>query len=202
MKKNIILVFCALLFVQLTTLLQAEDELTIKDNEDIQFTFSLPVNATLPLEKRIHLSVTIPKGFKSLQPVKDVPNRTFNEFALTTSSNPYAWDEIITTQTMIDKRVSAKAFVKSLSADITSAEPSTRIISKSDINKKGYQESTIIMSYTHMGRKEVMFARYLSGPYDCSGFQYTIALSDKMSEAAAIEKIKSFVNSSTSITNP
>lgn len=49
------------------------------------------------------------------------------------------------------------------------------------------------------GRKEIVFGIYYSGPYDCSGFQYAIALNAAMTEKMAQQKILNFIENNVSI---
>jgi len=55
------------------------------------------------------------------------------------------------------------------------------------------------MVYAYQGKKEVIFAKYYSGPYDCAGFQYTIRLSSTMSDEEALQKINDFVKNCVAI---
>ncbi|MCL4361779.1 hypothetical protein M1446_05490 [Candidatus Dependentiae bacterium] len=58
---------------------------------------------------------------------------------------------------------------------------------------------TLAIAYDNNGRREVLFAKYLSGPYDCSGFQYTIVLKDKLTEEEALKQLKEFAGKQTSV---
>lgn len=44
-----------------------------------------------------------------------------------------------------------------------------------------------------------MAARYCSGPHDCSGVQYTILVSPKMTESVALDNLKAFLDKNVSI---
>ena len=73
------------------------------------------------------------------------------------------------------------------------------ILEEKEEKNADYKSSTFAMSYNLRGRREVIFGKYFSGPYDCSGFQYTIALSDSLTESEALEEIKQFVEKNTGI---
>lgn len=166
-----------------------------------QQTFLLPINGSAPQGKCLNLSVEIPKGFRALS---SQVNSTINEFIPQTDKDVYAWSQIITTQVIIGRGISAQYLVSSLKERIAQI-PGTQVqvVHESKREYTTYATATVIMAYTNVmqNRREIMLARYYSGPYDCSGFQYTIALSSHVVETDAIRQLKEFADKKSSLVN-
>ncbi len=154
----------------------------------------LPVNALV--RPRLHLLVEIPEDFQSVLPLETMVNRTMNEFIPKSDKDVNHWTEIITTNIILRQRVSAKSLVDILRKQISTGG-NAKLLDSSQQNYKNYSVATFTMAYTHKGRREIVFGKYLSGPLDCSGFQYAIALSGDMTEKEAVKKINDFVNKKT-----
>lgn len=56
-----------------------------------------------------------------------------------------------------------------------------------------------IVKYKLNGQQEILGMKYVSGPHDCSGLQYTIKLDGTISEESAVKKIEDFFNQDTSL---
>lgn len=167
--------------------------LTVK-SEDIEpkrFNLSLPIMA----EKNLitHLIVKIPENFKPLQTVNAMSSGSA-EFIPIQDKDPYKWTEIITTAAYPGKSINAYEFVNDLKDSIIRSAMKTKIIEHRTKIVDNYKVATLIMSYDFNGRKELVFARYYSGLYDCTGLQYSIVLNNNMTQAQALQKIEGFVN--------
>lgn len=156
----------------------------------------MPINATLKEGERINLVVTVPKGYKCLQ---ENLMDTFLEFIPQTDTDSYKWSEIITTVMYLGKCLKAEQIIDSLKNFIIKDDPSAKILDEATENKDVYKSGSVTIMYTSNNRKEVMFAKYFAGPYDCSGFQYSIALEDKKPLAYALKRIKDFIEKNTFI---
>lgn len=151
---------------------------------------SMPINVTPPAGDRIHLSVDIPQGYKCLQPTL---NSAMLEFVPASDLDNPTWSEIITTMVYGGKKIQAKQFVNSIKNYVLQIDPSAKIIEENAQEEKAHIVATLKIKYKFNNRIEIMHAQYFSGPYDCSGYQYSIALSNKMNEAAIVRKINKFV---------
>lgn len=165
-----------------------EQSLITKESLDnYDKTFLLPVDWST--EQHLNLSVNIPRNFKSIQPASSWDKAELIEF-IPENENVGDWSEIITIQKLINKQISANqitaAILKKLSA-ITNIS----VISKENSNKK-YEEDAFVIKYNYKGKDEVLGAKYLSGPYDSVGVQYTIRLNENLSQQKAVEKIQDF----------
>jgi hypothetical protein len=159
--------------------------------------FSLPINAAVNNGQRSHLIVLIPDNFKLITDKKNMPANML-EFIPKTENDYYRWGEIITISTYLDKRINAVQAVSNLKQFFLK-DPTTQIIEEHSDYHETYQEASFIMTYIEKNRKEVAFVEYFSGPYDCAGAQYSIALDDSMELEEAITKIKKFVNENTRV---
>ena len=136
--------------------------------------------------------LSIPKDYKSVQDPSTWSKSTLIEF-IPASEKIQNYSEIISVMNYKGQRIAAGQFTEHLKKAISSqANFSVLLNEKKD--KKDYQEALLIMKYRCQGRDEVLGMRYLSGPYDCSGVQYTIRLNQAMNEQQAVEKITNFLN--------
>jgi hypothetical protein len=144
----------------------------------------------LPIAKNRVLSVSIPEGYKSLQPASVWDKAPLIEFIPNDGSTASLWSEIITIQKLIGRGISADKMTSLLMQQLSQAVKTTLLFKES--SKNGYQMVYFALKYTHNGRQEILGAKYLSGPHDCEGVQYTIRLKYGQSEADALQKIKTF----------
>lgn len=150
---------------------------------------NLPVNVALPVRERVCLVVQAPKGYKCLQ--EDLKPE-FLEFIPEKDLNPYQWSEIITSQCYIGKGLVANQLLLLIASSLLEKTNVHKIIGPSLENFNTYRASSMTIFYTSHGRKELVYLQYFSGPYDCSGFQYAIELTDEMTEEVALAKIQKF----------
>lgn len=166
-----------------------------KPLEDYKISFVLPINVAS--EEHFHLAVTIPKDYKSVQDPSTWDKAPSIEF-IPRSEEIQNYSEIVTVMTHRGQRISASRFTEALKQAISS-QANFSVLLDEKKNKKDYQETALILKYHYQGRDEVLGMRYLSGPYDCAGVQYTIRLSQNMDEKLAAEKINHFFNQNVTV---
>jgi hypothetical protein len=149
-------------------------------------TFLPPINATV--EPKLHLSINIPREFHTFQ---DLDPSHIIEFVPKTETYDN-WTKIITVQTLRGKKIPSSEVIKQLKNGILPQVSGSTIIEDSTEQHKNHSSAKLIMSYTHGKRSEILLAHYFSGPLDCSGYQYTIVLSSKMTEADALKLFHEF----------
>lgn len=79
----------------------------------------------------------------------------------------------------VESCLKADQIIDSLKSYVKQHDPSAKILDESVVSADSYESRSVTIAYTSNKRKEVMFAQYFAGPYDCSGFQYSIALNSK-----------------------
>lgn len=169
-------------------------------------------------EKICTFPVSLPKSFKSFEKLdsKTARSSPLIEFIPKTESKDN-FSEIITVHTLVGSKMKADALAKKLIAflgqqfklsvlheELSSHDnPSQRIIyyekNKEVLEKfdNQFPVATYIVKYKVDGKEEVLGFKYVSGPFDCVGVQYTIKLKNKLSQEAAVEKINTFFNKNT-----
>lgn len=170
-------------------ILMAAPYVTTAEEKKLEsFQFSLPVDWTT--SKHYNLLVTIPQGYQSLQPISSWDKGPLVEF-VPKGENGNDWSEIVTIHKIIGRGVFANQITDSLLKTIPAQASQSHIV----INEKSSHDfgliTEIIISYSYQGQKEVLGAKYFSGPFDCVGVQYTIRVG-MHSEDACIKKIKNF----------
>ena len=166
-------------------------------SERAEIVLSLPVNSQekyKKLKSRVHLTVLIPQDFGSVLPIDQVINANMLEFIPKTDKSVDAWSEIITIQKYIDRSIISSQLTNYIQQSIQKQVQQPMIIESINQEHSNYSESFFVMTYVNRGRKEILAGKYFSGPCDCSGVQYTIILSDGMTEKKAMSKIKNFMN--------
>lgn len=160
-------------------------------------TFLLPINVALPEKKRINLAIGIPSGYRKIQDIQN-DNAVLYDF-IPETDDPSNWTEIITAQCYINSGFTAKSYINIVKNRIMENAHDIKIHNDIGQESKNYMTRVFCASYTHNNRREIIFARYYSGPYDCSGFQYTINMTT--TESSALEKIKKFESDHVSVFN-
>jgi hypothetical protein len=159
--------------------------------------FLLPVNHLFDpknIQSKITLKVEIPVDF-TLASTKKGPNRNTWKFIPKTDSVDSLY-EIIIVECLTGESKSAPLIINAIISKI--APTYGVILDHKALSHKGYEESSVLMSYKWKGRNEVLFVICYSGPYDCSGIHYAIALNDVMTEKKAVEKIVAFIKKNVS----
>ena len=149
-------------------------ELTEKEIEGFQPTFLLPIEVA---KQQVNLSVTVPKGYKSLQPLASFNKRdqVMIEY-IPQNDSDNNWSEIITVNKFIGQKLSAKSFASILKIQFMSVAKNVKLIEDKSSKEKNIEDAYFLMRYTHQQKQEVIGAKYFSGPYDSAGVQYTVRL--------------------------
>ena len=161
-------------------------------------TLLLPVNVLGRAKSRVNLRVAVPENFQ-FGDSQEGAQMQMLEFIPKTDKDINSWSEIITTFVKVGHRAKASKEVEFVKDRIKQGGLKPKLLESDNKNCGNYSESSFLMSYGNGGRREVIFAKYCSGPFDCSGFQYTIALNKGMTEEQAKQKIKEFVQKNTDV---
>ena len=161
--------------------------LLAEENPALSFVF--PVDWSV--EPRVNLSVDIPPDFKAVQPASSWNQAELIEF-IPQQDDVSNWSEIITIQKLINRRISADQLSALLIENLSKTVKLTVLLNERA--NQGYEEDRFIVQYDYNGRDEVLGAKYVSGPYDSVGVQYTIRLHEGISQKQAVDKIKSFLD--------
>ena len=159
----------------------------------------LPINVAHNAALRTRLVVYIPEDFRAVYTLKEAKQIGMQEYFPKKDGDVTSWTEIITTTVYISKRISAQRMIECLKRAILGSDPKAALISEDSVEHKDYFEGSFMATYTDKGRKEVVYMKYYSGPYDCVGFQYAIALDKNMTLKKAKKKIDAFVQSNTAV---
>lgn len=193
--------FCALVYCKFSN--QASKNVHIQDgSEQSKIVLNLSVNGLekyKALKSRVHLVVVIPQDFVSIIPIEQAMKANMLEFIPKTDKSVDVWSEIITVQKFIDRSIVASELTNSIQQNIEKLAQEVMILESTKQEHSNYCESFFMMTYVHRGRKEILAGKYFSGPYDCPGVQYTIIITDTMTEEKAIDKIKKFMNENVNI---
>lgn len=184
--------FLALIVLVVTSFVHGNS----REFEGYSMTMLLPVDWTAG--KRHNLIVTIPKGYRSIQPPSEWTQAPVIEF-IPQGEGDYTWSEIITTQRLTGDRISADRMVQTIRQNVTATATNVHVVCAT-ASKIPHQMAFVVLQYRHQGRQEMMGVQYFSGPHDCGGVQYTIRLGDQMSEKQATAKIMRFFEQNLQLT--
>ena len=184
-KKHLLTLFAALSSAQMPLCaMEAAKSITLL----------LPVNHLLENGKRLSLQVEVPENFG---PLKELSNPVV-EF-IPRNQNRNNWTQMVTTQVIINQRRNAQAVTSYLKNGINQIATEVHLVEESSTNRSEYTESQLVIAYTLNKRRELLFARYFSGPADCAGFQYCMLVNLENPATGAIKKIKEFAANKTQL---
>lgn len=170
---------------------------TALEDPSYERTFALPVNwSTTP---KYAMVVTIPRGFKSLQPVSSLASSADSLEFIPEKDDEKNWTEIITIFKYVGKNISAIKFIADFKKSMLDKVKDGKVWFESNTTKPSYEQSTLGLLYNLENKHEVMGALYYSGPYDCSGVQYTIRPKPGQSDDDATKVIENFFKTNTEI---
>ncbi len=173
----------------------------------------LPINITSSAKNKTHLVIQIPKDYKCLQ---DDTLASVQEFIPTSDTDTFKWSKILTTELIVGQRLSArerialtkqffllladeKVTVKMKDSGPNDKASEVKIITEENRDLGTHQQASATISYTVNGRSEIMFLSFFSGPYDCAGFSYSIALDSKTTVADATKAYQDFIKNNVEI---
>lgn len=162
----------------------------------------MPVDGTRT-ENRLQFFVAIPDDFRPLQPTELSTKIGFVEFVKQNKSKD-RWTQSIATHTLPQKSIQARQATdyikKSIFARQTHpAEQDVVILEESQEHTAHYDKSKLIILYTNNKYKELLYAYYISGPFDCAGIQYTLQINGQTTEKDAVQMINTFVMNNTEL---
>ena len=161
-----------------------------KELEDKKITLSLPVNAAV--SPKIHFIVKTPSNFKFL-----FQSGNMWEF-IPKSQDVNSWTEMITVDAGVGSRITAQQLLE-FNKQKFKEGANFKLLKERISKSKSYSTVEFVVAYDYKGRREIALGKYLVGPYDCSGFRYTMALTSGISEEDAIKKIDSYVQEQTGL---
>lgn len=157
------------------------------DSSNPSYTVLLPVNVVT--SRRINLQVSVPARFR---PVSEIGRQVqeFNVFV----TDPYNWSETCVAQTFVGQRKTASWVINTMKSVFMNYAGT--VIEELSESRDGYNRHKIIIAYNSpvYGRREVMFMQYFDGPFDCSGFQYAVVVSNYQNLEAAVGQLRNFVS--------
>jgi hypothetical protein len=168
----------------------------ISANEADKYIFSLPVNATI--SPKVIARITIPNNFRPLQDISVITKGQILEFIPISDTDEYNWTEIITVQLLLGKHIRAQDFTKLLKKNISKHGSNAEVLADRLDKTRSHSSSTLIMKYSINKRYEILIAKYISGPYDCTGIQYSVLISkdvfeDEVKLKEQLEKMNIFL---------
>jgi hypothetical protein len=167
----------------------SEESKSSQLQEQQKVTVLLPISWSAP--SQCNLSVTIPEGFRSIQPLATWNESTLIEFIPEGESGDN-WSEIITLNKLIGQRIPATQITSYLEKTLPTKSTNFKVIASSVEKTSSYLRSNLEVSYENAGRHEVLSCRYYSGPYDCAGIQYTIRPKSDQTDEQTLAKIEAF----------
>lgn len=191
MKRSELFWICLALSMTTTNFIQSTDDLPTPPLEQskTKTTIQLPISWSSPTQ--CNLAITIPTGFRSLQPLAKWKESTIIEF-IPEGESDSSWSEIITVNKIIGQRISATQITNHLEKTLPTKSFNFEVIASSAVKEPSYLRSNLDVSYDNEGKHEVLSCRYYSGPYDCAGVQYTMRPKPGQSDAETLEKIAAF----------
>ena len=173
---------------------------------DVQVNYILPIDWSKEKEAsktRVNVLIRISKKFRCAYPFADDETGLISmsnhfvktgmiEFISKEDLTPYKWSEIITLNRFLGKQINASFLVDMLINQIKQECIRSHIIARHNTEHQGCLSSFFSMAYDYDDRREIVYGAYYSGPYDCSGVQYAISLTDTMTEEKAKLKIEAF----------
>lgn len=162
-----------------------------------QRSFVLPVNWTTT--PKYSMTVTIPNGFKPLQPENEMNASAELIEYIPENQDAANWTEIISVIKYIGKNIPAIKLVEEIKKKVLEMSTNGKVWLESNSTKPNYQEGILGLMYDYEGKHEVMGARYVSGPYDCVGVQYTIRPAEGQTDEDVSKIIENFFKSNLQI---
>jgi hypothetical protein len=157
-----------------------------------QINLSLPINATSkPMH---HLSISTPKEYNSIQPIEMFFGGDTSTLELIPKGDsPHNWSKIMTIHVEKGKSIQVDQSIMRFKNTFRKSTTNFKILEENIIQKKGYREGSLAMSYKYRGRYEVVYMQYYSGPLDMVGVQYATVIENDQDSKAVVNDLKCFV---------
>lgn len=152
---------------------------------------AMPVNHLLTSKKVVDMVVNIPESFKKLSEIMS-SNGAKLEFILRTDADPKQWSELITAHMIIGQKVSAAKLLQEIRS-IFVDKYKGNVLEAATEPGDSYTSRKLAIVYSINNRRELLYAQYASGPSDCTGVQYAIALNAQIDLAQALSKAEEFM---------
>lgn len=154
----------------------------------------------LPLESYRTLSVSIPPGFKSVQPLAqfDKPEENIIEY-IPENATQTTWNELITVNKFVGQKIQAAQFILTLTQELFKDTQQAKIIMVDTTKETTLEHAINIIQYVNRGKQEVSGASYYSGPSDAAGVQFTVRLQEGQTVADAVKRIQDFFRNNTKV---
>lgn len=152
-------------------------ESNTRSKTDSNLTLLLPVNAA----QRISLSVDLGKGlnFKPGGDFQKMQEAKFFEF-IPQADDINNWTEIITVILKLNIQLSEAAqFNSMLQEGIQKQASDISILKRNHKKHENYNYDEMFITYTHNGKRELMWSYVVAGPLDAVNVQYTIRIPDQ-----------------------
>lgn len=147
----------------------------------------------LPVTEKSDLSVSVPKGYKSLTPPADWAKAPIIEF-IPEGESDTNWTEIVTVSKFSGAALPADRVTDLIGRSIGLKAKNVETWMDEKEEAEDVKTALLGLTYDYEGKREVLGMKYLSGPLDCSGVQCTIRVKGKEEELAAIEKVRKFLS--------
>lgn len=185
-------IFSGLLFIALNSFADTSINGYL-NTEDKDFTLLMPINVAN--DNKINLMIKIPPHFRSLQSLQDVTagKASLIEF-VPEKDGDYNWTQIITVHPLIGKQIKASQITQSVRDNSLKEVKQIEILENQTTSEKGYEKSCLAMDYELNRRHEMVYMCYYSGPYDCTGLQYTVLwpANTMLTKTDMLNKLKDF----------
>lgn len=158
-------------------------------------TFFLPINLSMSEGQKLYLKIEIPENFRNISE-SDVH---MQEFIPIDDTDPSNWSEIITLQKYKGSNISAIELINSVKNNIFFLADNVELLQEEIKECNTHKIALFAVKYTIKNKSEVLFAKFFSGPSYCSGFQYSVALNDRINETQVRDKIRSFAQTRTNL---
>ena|ERR1700679_1037637 len=155
------------------------------------YIMDLPIDVLLLHKKRAHLMVQIPSEFKKID------DTTVSTIHFVDGSEN-SWSKMVITQTAVGI---AENCMKEIKTAISAMDILAQVLTDTNDYKNPYTSRRLIAVYynPHKQREEALLARYFSGQFGCSGFQYIVAIKEGVSREAALQELEWFETESAHI---
>jgi hypothetical protein len=163
------------------------------------YSVDLPIDVLLINIKKPYLVIDISNQFKNIHEFKSIDDTKASTAHFIPVDEPQNdWSKMIIAQSAV---ALAEDCMKEIKATISAMDIRAEIILDSSYYKKPYTSRRLIAIYynPHKQREEALLARYFSGIYGCSGFQYIIALKEGVSREDALQELEGFEAENTHI---